>query len=87
MATDKIGLEHDTLTPITKQPIQQVRGDKWHDMPLTELWEQKAILQGRLVLAAGTGNQSLVMQIQRGIYALEELIASKATSDSDLKLL
>jgi len=87
MTTDKkIGLEHDKLTPITKQPILEVRADKWHDMPVADLWEQRSILQSRLVASAAVGNQSLIFQMQRGIAALDEVIAQRS-SESELKLL
>lgn len=71
-------------TPITQKPVQQVRADKWREMSVNELWEQKAILDGRLVAAAQIGNHNLMRQIQLGIDTLNEMISQKASTETRL---
>lgn len=65
-------------------PSPQVRADKWSEMTVSELYEQKGILDGRLVAAAQLGNANLLRQVQMGINAINELITQKASSDTRL---
>lgn len=71
-------------TPITKKDVQQVRADKWHEMSVSELYDQKGILDGRLVAAAQLGNFNLLRQVQMGIDAINEIIAQKASTETRL---
>jgi hypothetical protein len=71
-------------TPITKKDVQQVRADRWHEMSVSELYDQKGILDGRLVAAAQLGNFNLLRQVQMGIDAINEVIAQKASTDTRL---
>lgn len=71
-------------TPITKEPIREVRADKWHEMSVTELFDQRGILIGRLNMAASMRNQNLMQQVQRGIDAIDAILSSKADTESKL---
>ena len=71
-------------TPITKKDVQQIRADKWHEMSVSELYDQKGILDGRLVAAAQLGNFNLLRQVQMGIDAINEIITQKASTDTRL---
>ena len=72
------------VTPITHQPIQKVDADKWSEMTLSELHEQKTVLDSRLLQAIQCDHPEMVTQIHRGIEILIQLIGSKAGETSGL---
>jgi len=72
------------ITPITKQKIGQVRSSEWSTMPISELWEQKSILDSRLTYALQTGHAELIKQLQSGIAALDMVIANRSTGEDKL---
>jgi hypothetical protein len=71
-------------TPITKQKVPQVESNRWNQMSTAELYDQKAILDSRYIMAAQIGNASLMQQIQIGVSHLTALINSKADKDISL---
>ena len=77
---------NDDITPISKQPIQQVHADKWSDMSITELWEQRTTINNRLDYALQLGHADMIKQIQRGLLQLDQLIESRASIIDDTRL-
>jgi hypothetical protein len=71
-------------TPISKTPVQQVHADRWHSMSVQELFEQKSILDGRLVAAAQVGSIVLMRQIQMGIDQIQQIITQKSSNETRL---
>lgn len=71
-------------TPISKTPVQQIRADKWASMTTQELFEQKSILDSRLVAAAQVGSVTIMRQIQQGISQIQEIITQKSSNDTRL---
>lgn len=62
------------ITPITRQPIESVDANTWSKMTAGELFDQKAILEKRRILAASCGSDEMLKQINRGIRILEDMI-------------
>lgn len=73
------------ITPITRQPIESVDANAWSKMAAGELFDQKAILEKRRILAASCGSDAMLKEINRGIRILEELI--KNHKDDEVTLL
>jgi len=71
-------------TPTTKTPVREVRADKWHEMTIQELFDQKSILDGRLVAAAQVGSLPLMRQLQQGISTIQEIISIKSSDETRL---
>lgn len=69
------------ITPITKQPIEQVKSSDWNDMSVADLYEQLRIMQNRYFYALGMGKGSMADQIQRGINHIQALIVVKQNDD------
>lgn len=78
---------NSNISPITKQPIQEIRADKWLKMSTSDLFDQKLILESRLAIANRIGNFSLMQQIQMGIDQIHAIINSRNTNSDDVKLL
>lgn len=72
------------ITPITRQPIDQVDSSDWKNSPVSELQEHLAILSKRAGIARHLGNQLLLTQINRGIAQLKFLIKEKSNDDVGL---
>lgn len=68
----------DVVTPITKQPIDQIDATRWHSMDISELWEQKSALQTRMYsLTAGSSHPTIISHIQNGLAEIEAIIIQK----------
>lgn len=67
----------DVVTPITKQPIEQIDANLWPSMDINELWEQKTFLQTRYSNLAASGHPAILSQMQQGLLTLDQLISSK----------
>lgn len=72
---------NSSVTPVTKQQVREVQAHRWHEMSVNELYNQKAILYGRFILAAQLANYPLMQQLQMGIDILLELINTKLEQD------
>jgi len=71
-------------TPITKQKVPVIEAHNWHKMSTAELYDQKAILDARFIMAANIGSASLMQQLQVGVATLTALINTKADKDISL---
>lgn len=71
-------------TPITRQKVPVIEAARWHLMSTAELYDQKAILDSRFIIAAQIGNASLMQQLQMGVAQISALINSKADKEISL---
>lgn len=74
---------HENITPITKQPVLEVHANRWHEMSVMELYDQKSILIGRTVIASQIGSHSLLEQLQMGIARLDAIIMQKSDDEDN----
>jgi hypothetical protein len=75
---------NDDITPITRQPIDQVSADEWSTASVAELQAQLATLSRRAQMAAEIGNHSMLIQLNRGITRLKAIVKSKSNDDVGL---
>ncbi len=66
------------LTPITRQKVEQVTPEKWPQMTIGALWDQRLVLSNRIVQAQQCGHAEMINQIQQGINMLDAVLAYKA---------
>lgn len=59
------------------QKVELVSADEWIDMSINDLFEQKAILNNRLVTVAQYGNPAMLKQMQIGLLQLDNIIRYK----------
>lgn len=78
---------HEKITPITKQPVLEVQANRWHEMSVVELYDQKSILDHRCAIAAQLGNTALLEQIRVGISRIECILRQKAEDNEDSGLI
>jgi hypothetical protein len=71
------------VTPTTLKPIDKVEGNKWSEMSIGELLEQRSALYGRAEKAASYCPQALPA-IRQGIAQLDAIISSKDSDDFGL---
>lgn len=74
-----MGLEISTHTPETENLVS---ADKWQEMTVNELYEQKMILQNRIFASSEMKNRSVMTQLQRGMVQLEAIIQQKSNGDT-----
>lgn len=72
------------ITPITRQPIDQIDSTDWRNAPVSELQEHLAILSKRVGIATNLGNALLLTQLNKGIAQLKFLIKEKSNDDVGL---
>jgi hypothetical protein len=66
------------VTPVTRQKIEQVSPDKWHLMDINQLWDQRIILNDRMMKAFQAGHAEIALQVQKGINTIDVLLKHKA---------
>ncbi len=64
------------ITPSGKS-VEDISADDWADMTVTELFDQKIILNNRLSIVAAHGTPAMMKQIKIGMMQLESIINSK----------
>ncbi len=64
------------ITPSGKA-VDDVCADDWGDMSVTQLFDQKIILNNRLSIVASHGTPAMMKQIKIGMLQLEAIINSK----------
>lgn len=77
---------NDDITPTTRQKIEQVTPDKWHLMDINALYDQRIVLNNRMVMALQTGHGNIASQLQQGLNQLDGLmqrIATEKASEAD----
>ncbi len=65
------------LTPITRQPIDQINAREWEDMSFEALEQQYTMLAKRINLAKSMGRTDLTKQMDAGMKYLLQLIDEK----------
>jgi len=70
--------ENSKITPISKKEILDVHADKWDTMSLSELYQQKSIMEERLfAVLSFCDNPDVLNQIKMGMNRLAAIIESK----------
>jgi len=62
------------VTPTTREPIYQVTPEKWGQMDINQLWDQRIILNNRVVKALQSGHADIAKQVQAGLNSLDALL-------------
>ena len=78
---------NDDITPITKKPITQVDSNEWSKLSVTELWEQRTVINNRLDYALQLGHTDMIKQIQTGLHLLDQIIDARSASTDDTRLI
>lgn len=74
--TGAVNIEAD-VTPTTRQKIETVTPDKWGEMNIDMLWEQRFILTERMILAQQTGHGEIAIQLQPGLIQIDAILQFK----------
>lgn len=70
--------EKSKITPTSKTEIKDIQADQWHTMNLSQLYDQKTIMEERLFAAANYNNNPEVLrQINQGLQRLLSIIDAK----------
>lgn len=69
------------VTPITRQPIDKVNAEKWFNMTVSELHQQREILMRRYYQALSVGIVN-AGAIEQGIKTIDALLENKGGNDS-----
>lgn len=73
---------NDNITPVTRQPIDNVNAKTWDNMSVSELHQQREILQRRYWQALGAGLIGGAETINQGIKSIDILLESKGVNES-----
>jgi hypothetical protein len=77
--TGAVNIEGD-ITPITRQPIDKVNAEGWGKMTVSELHQQREILQRRYYQALSVGVNAGT--INQGIKMIDEMLENMGSGDS-----
>jgi len=69
------------ITPTTRQKIEKVTPEKWNLMDINSLWDQRIILNNRMIMALQSDHAAIAQQLQAGINALDALLQRKAAEE------
>lgn len=72
------------VTPITRQPIEQVDAADWSDRSVAELARQRVTLQNRLAYCQQHGSMDMIKALKMGITQIDLVIKSKHNNDVGL---
>ena len=73
--TGAVNIEAD-VTPTTRESINNVDAGHWSDLSISDLYDQKITLESRLSYAM-QHSPAMVIQLQRGIAAIDSVIRQK----------
>lgn len=65
------------VTPITRREIPQVDAQRWNEMNVNELYDQRSVLYSRMVIASQMGSAPLLQQLQQGVSQIDAFIERK----------
>ncbi len=65
-----------THTPSGRE-VELVSADKWMDMSVTELFDQRITLNNRLNAVMTFGNPAMIKQLQLGVMQIDNIIKHK----------
>lgn len=81
--TGSVNVTDGEITPITRQKIEKITPENWQKMDINALWDQRIILNNRMVLALQAGHAEIAQQVQRGINTIDaHLQHRKAENES-----
>ncbi len=66
------------ITPVTRQKIESVTPEKWGEMDINMLYDQRIIMQERVVKSLQAGHAEIAKQVQQGLNSLDVLLQYKA---------
>jgi len=66
------------VTPITRVKIEQVTPEKWHEMDINALWDQRIILANRMIMANQAGHMEIAKQVNAGVLRIDALLEKLA---------
>lgn len=72
------------ITPTTREPVPEVKPTEWKEMSTSQLWEEKTVLQQRIAAAVSCGHPELVVQIQRGIAVIDQILGEKQAQNDTI---
>lgn len=75
------------LTPITRRPVESINAADWEDMSFEALSHEYTKLTNRIELANRMGRSDLVMQMNRGLKYLLQIIDTKRPKEDAVTLL
>ena len=64
------------VTPWGKEVVQ-VDASEWHKLSISDLMDQRIVLNNRLAVASQYGGPAMVVQIQKGIAMLDAILKQK----------
>jgi hypothetical protein len=70
------------ITPITHQKIEKVYSNRWHQMIVSDLHEQRGILLRRYNAALAIGMHGPAKLIMEGINQIDALLAAKQSQNT-----
>ena len=68
------------ITPITRKKITQINSEKWAEMSVSDLIDQRSTIEERIYAANRAGHADLSLQLRRGLTALDSLIQQNNNS-------
>lgn len=69
------------ITPITRQPIDQLDSSQWETMTDGELIDQRQSLYTRMMLAQSMGQPQLVPIMKQGLMFLDRLLKERGVGE------
>jgi len=77
----------DDITPITHQPVENVNANQWSNISLSDLWDERIVLENRLNYALQIGHTEMIQQLQSGIIRLDAVIQHRTETSGEDRLL
>lgn len=71
------------ITPITRQKVETVTPEKWGEMDINMLWDQRLIMAERVVKALQAGHAEIAKQVQQGLNSLDALLQYKVAQEEE----
>ncbi len=71
------------ITPITRQKVETVTPEKWHEMNIERLWDQRLILNERAILAGQAGHAEIAKQVYAGMARIDVLLQIREKEKSE----
>lgn len=81
--TGAVNVLDGKVTPITRQKIEQVTPTDWQEMGITALWDERIVLDNRMMLAYQSGHAEIARQIQHGLNTIDALLQRKAIENAE----
>jgi len=73
------------VTPTLREPIAAVEPENWNEMSVSDLHDQKIILNNRITMSYQCGQSSLVGQLQAGISHIDAILNHRSMEAANNK--